>query len=301
MNAKWLRWIGILVALLAVSIGLIMPLVLHLGQLGHNRLEYNVDLAFPIDKEVPKGEPLATTLVELMEHELNGWTGWRPNDLFPLNPEWTADNNYNRQLGILKAVRVTTQGFQQHLTKFRGGEQDRNLLAADNAFRIDPRSWMFPSAETSYEEGIGNLRAYIAGLKNGGSFKITGRHSELIQLLNMWKTLLDDVHKHMMAPDMNWFERDDHLYQAQGTAYALAHLTAALRREYAPEIASRAAIRDLFDAMVESLQRIQEFKPVFVFSGSDDGWVLINHGLNLVTFTDDANRVMEDLIEELQK
>ena len=55
-----------------------------------------------------------------------------------------ADNNANRQIGILVALRETCRVFKDHLTKISSNEYDPNLLLADSDFRNDPYRWMLP-------------------------------------------------------------------------------------------------------------------------------------------------------------
>src|SRR5713226_5049819 len=62
--------------LLAINVGL------HIGQKRHNQLGLDVDQAFPPDKPFISGEIYATTLAELVEHELKSPFGWRPNDIY---------------------------------------------------------------------------------------------------------------------------------------------------------------------------------------------------------------------------
>ena len=110
------------------------------------------------------GEDLATTLAELVEHELRDGSGWRPNDFVLWGPSLWADNNANRQLGIIAGVRESTRVFKDHLTKVSATEYDPNLVAADTAFRNDMTRLWLPSAESKLREGVAALRAYVAGL-----------------------------------------------------------------------------------------------------------------------------------------
>src|SRR6185295_3077436 len=108
---------------------------LHVTQRGHDVLPFSVEETFPPGQRTVPGEVFATTLAALIEHELGGLTGWRPNDVVIWGPTLWADNNSNRQLGIIAAVRESTRVFKDHLTKVSATEYDENLIAADLAFR----------------------------------------------------------------------------------------------------------------------------------------------------------------------
>jgi hypothetical protein len=68
---------------------------------GHDVLPFSVAQEYPPDKKIVPGEVFATTLAELVDHELGGLSGWRPNDFVLWGPGLWADNNANRQLGIV--------------------------------------------------------------------------------------------------------------------------------------------------------------------------------------------------------
>jgi len=148
-----------------VVVGLLAtPLVLHFTQRRHNQLELDLDARFPNDRALVGGEVFATTLADVVEHELRSSTGWRPNDFLLWGPKVLADNNANRQLGIIQAVRESARVFKDHLTKVSSDPFDENLVAADTAFRNDAEKLWLPSAESKYAEGVWHLRAYVNGL-----------------------------------------------------------------------------------------------------------------------------------------
>src|SRR5713226_3121786 len=147
---------------LVVAVFILITLGLHFGQKSHDRLAYSVSQAFAPDQPFVPGEIYATTLAAIMENELNGVIGWRPND-FPLwGMHVMADNSANRQLGIIMAVRETARVFKDHLTKVSSNEYDPNLVIADTDFRNDALKWILPSAEGKYKDGVQHLRLYVA-------------------------------------------------------------------------------------------------------------------------------------------
>ena len=76
-----------------------------------------------------------------------------------------ADNNANRQLGIIQALRESVRVLKDHLTKISATEFDPNLVTADTLFRNDAQKFWFPSAESRFRDGVKALRDYVAGLK----------------------------------------------------------------------------------------------------------------------------------------
>ena len=119
--------IGILVLVALLAVG--GPLTLHFGQKSHNQLGFDVHAEFPPER-APNGAAFASTLAALIEQELDSRTGWRPNDFFPWGMYLWADNNANRQLGILQTVRETLRVMKDHLTKVSSDEFDPHLVEA---------------------------------------------------------------------------------------------------------------------------------------------------------------------------
>ena len=294
-----LRSIGVLVVLAIFPVG---PLVLHFGQKRHDRLGFDVVAAYPPERKMTGGEAYASTLAALVQHELDGTTGWRPNDLFPWGPRLWADNNANRQLGIIQAARESARVLRDHLTKVSATEYDANLVAADTMLRNDERKFWFPSAESRFRDGAGALRRYVAGLEAvpPTSKPINQRNVELIRLFQVWSDLLGDAHANLLRDDASFFQSDDYYYHAQGCAHVMHHLTLAVKREYAADLARRASVLEMLDRVADSLGRAALAKPVVVLDGGAAG-LLANHRRNLDAYIVDGRQLMYSIREELEK
>lgn len=299
-NSKGARLLLVAV-LVAVLAGLGGFLALHFGQKRHNVLPLDIAASFPNERSVVAGEVFATTLASLIEHELDGTTGWRPNDFILWGPRLWADNNANRQLGILQALRESLRVFKDHLTKVSSNEFDANLAAADTALRNDAERLWLPSAESRYREAASRLRAYIDGLKTEPpkSRPINLRNVELIRLFQAWSDQLGDAHA-ILYRDQSLWRTDDDLYRAQGAAHAIHHLVRAIGREYASEFASRLVIPQLMEEVDAALTRAATLKPLVVFNGVPDG-VFANHRRNLDAYISEARQKMYSIREELEK
>jgi hypothetical protein len=293
------RLLAVLVALAIFPVG---PLVLHFGQKRHNRLGFDVVAAYPLERRITGGEPYASTLAALVEHELDGTTGWRPNDLFLWGPGLWADNNANRQLGIIQAARESARVLRDHLTKVSATEYDANLVAADTMLRNDERKFWFPSAESRFREGARALRKYVAGLEAvpPTSKPINQRNVELIRLFQVWSDLLGDAHANLLRDDASFFQSDDYYYHAQGCAHVMHHLTLAVKREYATDLAKRTSVLEMLDRVADSLGRAAAAKPVVVLDGGAAG-LLANHRRNLDAYIVDGRQLMYSIREELEK
>ena len=287
---------------LVVLFVLAMPIVMHVSQKRHDVLPWDPDVAFPPAQTLVGGEVFASTLAEIMDHELHSGTGWRPNDFFLWGPRLWADNNANRQLGILIAVRESLRVMKDHLTKVSSDQYDANLLEADTEFRNDERKLFFPSAESRYSAAVAKLRAYVAGLKPvpPTSKPLNRRNVELMRLFQAWGDLLGDAHGSLYRSDVAWLEIDDVFYRAQGIAYVLSHLSRAVGREYAPEFTRKPILHTMLDEVTVALGQAGAMKPFVVLNGAPNG-IFANHRRNLDAYITEARQKIYSIREELEK
>lgn len=296
------RRLAAAIAALVAAVVLVVPLVLHFGQKNHNRLPFDIAEIYPEDREFASGEIFGSTLEAIVHHELSGITGWRPNDLFIWGPTLWADNNSNRQLGIIQATRESVRVFRDNLTKVSATEYDDNLVRVDTLLRNDEFKWWFPSAERRFGQGTEALRDYLAGLRATPptSKPINRRNVELIRLFQAWTDLLGGAHADLYRDDASFFRIDDYFYKAQGFAHVMVHLTEAVKREYAAELRDRLTVLELLGQVSHSLGRAASLKPVFVLDGGPDG-LFANHRRNLDAYIGDARQLMYSIREELEK
>lgn len=281
----------------AIALLLLLPLVLHFGQKAHNRL----DIApIPADAGYVPGMNFGNAAARIIEHELDGLTGWRPNDIVIWGPSVMADNNANRQLGILQALRETVRVFKDDLTKVSNDVYDRNLIEADNLLRNDPYKWAFPSAESRYREAVKRLDAYVAGLRSGASRPINTRNTELRNLLSVWTDLLGDAHAELYSTQIGWFQVDDVFYRATGYCHVIAKMLPAVEIEYQAELSSRPGLRGMFNELHWPIERCAVIKPIYVFNGRDSE-PLANQRRNLDAYVNEVRQKLYSIRDELEK
>jgi len=287
---------------------LVVIFVLHLGLERHDHLGYDVEKEFSEHKDAKPGEILASMLAVLVDHELRTGFGWRPNDLFLWGPHLLADNNANRQLGIIMAVRETARVFKDNLTKVSSNQYDKNLVTADTDFRNDAERWLLPSAESRYSDGVAHLRMYVSGLRSNPptSRELNLRAVELVRLFQAWTDLLGDAHANLYrtrkndgSPVSSW-DVDDYFYHAQGYAHVMYHMMRALKLEYRQTLKQDPVLATLFNEASKPLGKAAVLKPLVVLDGSPDG-IFANHRRNLDTYITEARQKMYSIREELQR
>jgi hypothetical protein len=295
----WSRLGLVLMLWLAAIIGL------HLGQRRHDQLPLDLAGLFPVGEPVPQGAVLGTTLATIVHHELNDGFGWRPNDFFLWSPRWWADNNANRQLGIIAAVRVTLAVMMDDLTKAASDPVDENLGHADTAFQADAERFMSPSAESRYTEGVDALASYVRGLGPalGTSKPFTAQHDGLPHIAAAWAELLGKAHVDLYRDDLRprplrpW-EADDVFYRAQGYAHVLGYCTLALEREYEQRLTKDPGLAALLKHAELTLRQAALMKPFVVLDGGPEG-LIANHRRTLDAMLADARQTLEAIRDKL--
>ena len=288
------------IAIMVLVAFLVSPFVIHFGQKRRDRLEIAWTEVVP-EGSLP-GVAFGAGTAAVMEHELEGFTGWRPNDLFFWGPTLLADNNASRQLGILQALRETVRVFKDHLTKVSSDEYDKNLVEADNLLRNDPEKWAFPSAESRYRKAIEHLRAYVEGLQKNPptSRPINARNAELLRLMQAWTDLLGGGHADLLREDIAWLQIDDAYYRVTGYCHVMAMLIPAVMIEYKNELTSRPVLATLFQESQAPLERCDTMKPLIVLNGGDTS-LLANQRRNLDGYVTEARQKMYSIRDELEK
>jgi hypothetical protein len=295
------RWGLVGLLWLAAIIGL------HVGQTRHNRLPLDLTRTYPVGDPFVPGMALATTVATMMDHELRHGFGWRPNDFLLWGPRLWADNNANRQLGILQTVRETVRVMKDHLTKVSSDQFDQHLVDADTMFRNDAERLWMPSAESRYRQGVEHLHAYVRGLKPqlATSKPIIQRHMELMRLFQAWTDLLGDAHANLYRREIRGhrlrpWETDDLFYRAQGFAHAMAYCIEAIERDYAPALEERPILADLITEVKQSLRLAAPLKPFVILDDRPAG-LFANHRRNLDAYITEARQKMYSIREELEK
>jgi hypothetical protein len=224
------------------------------------------------------GVTFVETMIHLMEYELNDrFLGWRPNDI--IVGRFTDNVNYF-QLGVLEAIRFTTLRLKDSLTRMGDADTyDPDLELAVNLFMNRSTLFWFPSAETSYGEGIQHLKSFITKL-NGGQRNFYYRVDNLRLLLASYKDLLGNVNRSLIVSPVSMFKTDDYFYYAKGIAHVYYEILRVVRVGYEKQLASTMNGIELMDEIIHELHRVEELDPWIILDSDLDGF-FANHRANL--------------------
>jgi len=197
-------------------------------------------------------------------------------------------------------------------------------------FNFDNKSWVLPSSESEYQEGINSLSRYEARLSDpnqrGALFyaradnlnnwlgDVATRLGSLSQRLSasVGRVKLNTALKtEALAPgevpqvdeevvETPWMQIDNVFYEARGQAWALSHLLRAIEVDFADVLAKKNAtvsVRQIIRELEASQERV--WSPM-ILNGSGFG-VLANHSLVMANYISRANAAVIDLRQLLNQ
>lgn len=255
--------------------------------------------------------------------------GYLHNDVWV--PGVYLDNMPNWEDGLLKEVRDSLRALRNDFSRSQSQSiENLNLRKADEFLNYDADSWILPSSESEFREGIEALDRYLDALieDRGRSARFFARADNLAAYLAVVEKRLGSYGQRLSAsvgdseltaalvtdseaPALEaaqpqgrtrtpWLEIDDVFYEARGYAWALLHTFKALAIEFEPvlrdknaKVSMQQVIRDLEEATSRM------WSPV-VLNGHGFGFIA-NHSLILASYISRANTAVLDLRILLQQ
>jgi hypothetical protein len=253
----------------------------------------------PVHKPEPKGVAFVEATIKPLSYELEErWWGWRPNDII----EFT-DNVNTFQLGVLEVTRRTTVALAERISRTGSNDAfDENLEQAMNWFMIKASSYWFPSAESKYNEGLEELRAYLEKLRAGNATFFT-RTDNLIPLLASFEDLLGSCDENLVketyedGTPLSMFDVDNYFFYTQGVASSMATVLEAVHHDFLLTLESRNATELLHHAII-SCQRAAELDPWIVLDRNLSS-IFANHRANMAAPISHARFYIGQLIKTL--
>lgn len=283
-------------------------------------------LTSPVVEDVT-GSVTTASLIIVADTLLNKSGGYLSNDILP--PGVLLDNIPNWEYGVLVQVRDLSKAFREVFSRSQSqSTEDRDLVIAEPRFNFDSQSWILPSTESVYREGIKKLNDYHARLVDsteaGAQFyartdnlefwlgSVEKRLGSLSQRLSAsvgqrrLNTDLagqaDATQSTPTAKDVEiktpWGEIDDVFYEARGTTWALIHFLKAVEKDFSEVLTKKNATVSL-QQIIRELEATQVgvFSPV-ILNGSGFG-MMANHSLVMASYISRAHTAIIDLRELL--
>lgn len=223
-----------------------------------------------------KGKILLDAITHQMRRELDSSFGWTFNDI--IFNRFFMDNRAYREYGVYHATKFLLDLYATQIARLGSSDRESEYLykARINNFAIDPRSFMFPSAEGSYEKGLKLLEQYKQSLDNGkGIYNV--RSDDLYasfvtvtgeNLLGHALGLLEN------SQQMPFYELDNRIYEVQGMVLVLRDFLNTLYELY-PEIRAKNNADNMASAM-SYLNRICNYDPLYITSFFNSGELIVS-------------------------
>lgn len=227
--------------------------------------------------ENEKGKILVDAITHQMRTELGSTFGWTANDL--VFNRFLLDNRAYRQYGVYHATKVLMDQYSMHIAKLGANDRESDFLysARLNSFSINPRSFMFPSAEGAYNKGLKLIEQYKGSLDNGkGIYNVRTddlySSFDLVAGENMLGYALGLLQNTQQLP---FYTLDNRIYEVQGIVLVVRDFVNALYQLY-PEIAQKNNSENMRAAM-HYMDLICTYNPLYITSKMNSGELVISY------------------------
>ena len=269
------------------------------------------------------GYTTANTLREVASRLLTKRGGFLTNDVTP--PSTFMDNVPNWEFGVIEQIRDLSLALRNdHSRSQTQSAEDPALVIAHPRFNNDTEDWMFPRAETRYQEGIDALEDYLQRLADPTEpdAQFYARADNLGQWLDTVSKRLGSLSERLSASvaeervntDLSgdpaatqatrttrsmtvrtpWLDIDDVFFEARGAAWALLHFLEAVEVDFESVLDKKNAMPSLRQIQ-RHLEATQDrmWSPM-VLNGT--GFALFaNHSLVMASYLSRANAAVIDL------
>jgi hypothetical protein len=269
------------------------------------------------------GYATTSTLIRVAETLLDKPGGYLTNDVMP--PSVFLDNIPNWEFGVLVQVRDLSRVMRNDISRSQTQSvEDRDLAEAEPNFNFDNNSWILPSSESRYRQGIRHLERYQARLldESQPDANFYARADNLREWLAVVEKRLGNLSQQLsasvgqvrvntdLAGDPSavasqpradrievktpWLQIDDIFYEARGTAWALLHLLRAIEYDFRHVLADKNATVSLRQVIRELEASLAPMRSPMVLNGSGFG-PFANHSLVMASYLSRANQAITNL------
>lgn len=249
--------------------------------------------------------------------------GYLSNDIFP--PGVYLDNIPNWEFGALTELRDLTRAMRNEFSRAQTqSAEDPDLQIAEPKFNFDSQSWILPTTESQYRDGIKALKSYLERLyderDDDGQFyaradNLTtylgvvanrlGSHAQLlsqatgqahldIALAGEPSAVQSTPVPEEQVTKTPWLEIDDVFFEARGYTWALLHSLKAIEIDFASILDDKNATVSL-QQIIRELENTQKtiWSPL-ILNGTGFG-PMANHSLIMASYISRANSAIIDL------
>ncbi len=279
--------------------------------------------------ESTTGYTTVFTLYRLVDTLLHKPGGYISNDVTP--PGLWLDNISNWEYGVLVQSRDLARAMRKDFSRSQSQSVEYlALTVAEPQLNFDANSWLIPSSESQYKEGLDALLSYQLALASTEETEAQffARADNLNNWLGDVQTRLGSLSQRLsasvgqkrlntdLAGDAEaeqstvvaseteiktaWLEIDDVFFEARGSAWALLHILKAIEHDFWGVLDKKNA-RVSLRQIIRELEATQDtvWSPM-ILNGGGFG-LFANHSLVMANYISRANASIIDLRELLSR
>ena len=274
------------------------------------------------------GYSTADTLIRVAETLLDKNGGYLTNDKLP--PFVFLDNIPSWELGVIKQLRDLGRVMRDDYTRSQSqSKADPDVMEGAPKFFYDPNSWIFPTSESEYRDGIEYFRKYRDRLAAGDPETVFyARADNLREWLSQVEKHLGDLTRRLgnsvadtrinddLAGDAaaesagsqsdnvdvrtSWWLTDNVFFEARGTAWALIHFFRAAEFDFELVLQDKNAEASVRQIIRELEASLDPLRSPMVLNGGGYG-LTANHSLVMANYLARANAAVINLRELLDQ
>jgi hypothetical protein len=274
------------------------------------------------------GYSTVDTLIRVAETLLDKNAGYLTNDKLP--PFVILDNIPSWELGVVNQMRDLGRVMRDDYTRSQSqSKEDPDVAEGAPKFFYDNNSWIFPTTESEYREGIeyfaryrerlvagdpdtvfyaraDNLREWLSQVeKRLGS--LTRRLGNSVARSRINEDLAGDAAAEAAGsqPDTvdvrtSWWKTDNIFFEARGTAWALVHFFRAAEFDFAHVLQDKNAEASVRQIIRELEASLAPLRSPMILNGGGYG-LTANHSLVMANYLARANAAVINLRELLDQ
>jgi hypothetical protein len=274
------------------------------------------------------GYSTADTLVRVAETLLNKNAGYLTNDKLP--PFVFLDNIPSWELGVVTQMRDLGRVMRDdHARSQSQSKEDKDVGDGAPKFFYDNDSWVFPTTESEYREGIKSFIRYRDRLEAGDADTVFYARADNLRewlaqvekrLGSLTRRLGNSVARTRINDDLagdasaeasgsqpdtvnvrtSWWKTDNIFFEARGSAWALLHFFRAAEFDFAHVLQDKNAEASVRQIIRELEASIGPLRSPMILNGGGYG-LTANHSLVMANYLARANAAVINLRELLDQ
>jgi hypothetical protein len=280
------------------------------------------------DKMVP-GTATTATAIRIAETLLDKPGGYLTNDKTP--PGIYLDNIPNWEFGALTELRDLANSLRNDFSRSQSQSvEDKDLEIAQPQFNYNSDSWLLPSTESEYREGLVALKRYFKRLTDDkamdGQFfaradnlssylevvekrlgSLAQRLSYAVGQTHLHTELAGDPSARQSKPVQEeshtktpWTQIDDVFFESRGYTWALLHTLQAIEIDFEAVLKDKNALVSLQQINRELRNTQNTIWSPMILNGTGFG-PMSNHSLVMASYISQVNAAIGDLRSLLQR